>query len=117
MSSPQRKHAPWRVAAGKPLSGRSMALPRNWRQRLPAGAQIYTKVIEFLGRPNKRGWASGRCPFHEDKNSSLGVQLLEPNGGWKCFAGCGSGDLISFCMKLNNLSFASAVRTLLKEKK
>ena len=45
------------------------------------------------------------CPFHEDKNPSFSIT----DTGWKCFTGCGSGDVISFIEKIENTSFEEAL--------
>lgn len=50
------------------------------------------------------------CPFHQEKTPSCKVDGA--TGRWHCF-GCGEGgDAFSFLMKLDNLSFPEAVRTL-----
>ncbi len=56
----------------------------------------------------KRSWT--HCPFHDDKNPSFEINL-ETNK-WKCWSFCGSGDSIDLCMKLNQCSFAEAVKAL-----
>jgi hypothetical protein len=88
-------------------------LPESWRNRLPDPASYYTAHVEKLTPPNAAGWASGRCPFHDDHNASLGVQLRDTRGGWRCHAQCGFGDLIAFHMRRTGLAFADAVRDLL----
>lgn len=41
-----------------------------------------------------------RCPFHADNNPSFSAyQTNTGNWAWKCFAGCGSGDEVSFLAK------------------
>jgi DNA primase len=87
-------------------------LPNNWRDRLPEPARYYRTRIDKLGAHRSNGWAQGRCPFHEDRNASLSVNLDNPRGHWRCFAGCGSGDLLAFHMRLSGLGFADAVRDL-----
>lgn len=97
------------------LYGRPRAtshLPRDWRQRLPSPDQYYSLHLEKLGHPNGTGWASARCPFHEDRNASLSVKL-SGRGHWKCFAGCGCGDLVAFHERLTGLPFKQAVRDLI----
>ena len=37
---------------------------------------------------------TGLCPFHSDTKNSFSVNLR--TGQWNCFAGCGSGNFISF---------------------
>lgn len=51
-----------------------------------------------------------RCPFHAEKTPSFYVNPEE--GFWKCF-GCGAGgDVFSFLMKMENLSFPEAAERL-----
>src|SRR5258708_1254555 len=40
-----------------------------------------------------------KCPFHDDNTPSFSVQLQNP-GLWKCFAGCGGGNLLQFHTRL-----------------
>lgn len=92
---------------------RKPRLPSNWRNRLPHPATYYPAHVEKLGKPNAAGWAQGRCPFHADKEASLSVCITGTRGGWRCFAGCGTGDLLAFHMLRTGLPFAEAVRDLL----
>lgn len=87
-------------------------LPTDWRQRLPDPVSYYRARIERLGKPNGQGWAQGRCPLHEDRHESMSVHL--GNGGWRCFAGCGTGDMVSFHQRLTGKPFAEAVHDLLE---
>jgi DNA primase len=80
---------------------------------LPAPDAYYHGAVENLSRANSTGWAQGRCPFHEDKNASLSVNVTDPRGGWRCFAGCGGGDLVGFHMRRTGLDFNHAVRELI----
>ena len=89
---------------------RSARLPGNWRDRLPEPANYYSARLPKLSRPNGAGWAQARCPFHEDRAASLSVNLV--HGGWRCFAGCGAGDLLSFHERLTGMSFRDAVAEL-----
>lgn len=88
-------------------------LPERWRERLPDPETYYRAHVAKLGKGHGNGWAQGQCPFHEDRNASLSVNLAQPRGFWKCFAGCGSGDMVSFHMKLTGLPFADSARALL----
>jgi DNA primase len=92
----------------------SQGLPLNWRDRLPDPAHYYGQRVEKLGRPNGQGWAQGRCPFHEDKDASISVLLSGGRGSWKCFAGCGAGDLVSFHERLTEKAFKEAVLDLVR---
>jgi len=93
------------------ISRNGVRLPDDWRNRLPDPRSYYRKRVAKLGKAQLSGWAQGQCPFHEDRNASLSVNLS--HGGWMCFAGCDSGDLVSFHMRLAGLSFKEAVRELL----
>ncbi len=54
----------------------------------------------------------GLCPFHNEKTPSFNV--LEDRGIFKCF-GCGKGgDVFSFVMQLEGLTFPEAVQKLAK---
>ena len=87
---------------------------KPWRDRLPDPGLYYAATVAGLSRANRTGWALGLCPFHDDHNASLSVQLVERHGGWRCFAGCGSGDLVDFHMRCTALPFREAVRDLLR---
>ncbi|MDT7545559.1 MAG: primase, partial [Actinomycetota bacterium] len=61
-------------------------------------------------RPAGGGRLKGLCPFHDEKSPSFNVN---PSlNMWHCF-GCGeSGDVITFVMKHDHLSFVEAVERL-----
>lgn len=82
----------------------------QWRDHLPDPASYYSARLPKLSRPNGAGWAQARCPFHEDRAASLSVNLV--HGGWRCFAGCGQGDLLSFHERLTGMGFRDAVAEL-----
>lgn len=88
-------------------------IPDNWRDRLPDAAGYYGQHVAKLGKPNGTGWAQGVCPFHDDHNKSLSVCITGERGGWRCFAGCGGGDLVGFHCRLRGLDFKAAVRDLI----
>ena len=92
---------------------RTPRLPNDWRDRLPDPARYFARHVAGLGKPNADGWAQGRCPLHEDRHDSLSVHVAAGRGGWRCFAGCGTGDLVAFHERLHGLDFAAAVRDLI----
>lgn len=61
-------------------------------------------ITDFL--KSRHGMAS--CPFHTDKNPSMNIK----NNFYYCHS-CGeTGDVISLVMKLENLTFAQAIKRL-----
>lgn len=122
--SPQRRNPPGQTAGFKSSKGTTASiaawtlycaprLPRDWRERLPSPEAYYRAHVDRLGKPNAQGWAQGRCPFHDDKQASLSVCLTGTRGGWRCFAGCGAGDMVAFHERVTGKPFAEAVRELL----
>lgn len=89
-------------------------LPGNWRDLLPDSASFYAGRLQKLKPAGGGGWAQARCPFHDDSNASFSVKLGDYNGAWKCFAGCGAGDMVSFHMRQTGLTFAEAARALIR---
>lgn len=92
---------------------RARRLPADWRGRLPVPADYYGAHVAKLGKRNGSGWAQGWCPFHDDHDASLSVNLHNPRGGWRCFAGCGGGDLVGFHMRMTGKPFKEAVADLI----
>jgi hypothetical protein len=88
-------------------------LPNNWRDLLPDADTYYRARVVKLSAANASGFAQGTCPFHDDRNASLSVNVRDANGGWRCFAGCGGGDLIGFHMRVTGKAFKEAVADLL----
>jgi len=74
-----------------------------------------SKVDDVIGEYvtlKRAGGASlkGLCPFHDEKSPSFNVNSAR--GFWHCF-GCGEGgDVITFVMKMDHLTFAEAVEKL-----
>src|SRR6516225_10521563 len=58
---------------------------------------------------------SARCPFHDDKHNSFSVwNNATGRWFWKCHAGCGEGDEISFIEKHRGLSRGQAIKLYLE---
>ncbi|HEU5247212.1 MAG TPA: CHC2 zinc finger domain-containing protein [Candidatus Udaeobacter sp.] len=54
---------------------------------------------------------SARCPFHDDQHNSFSVFKGESCAWfWKCHAGCGQGDEITFLEKHKGISTGEAIR-------
>ena len=74
-------------------------------------ARIDEVVGSYVALRNAGGGSlKGLCPFHDEKTPSF--QVTPARGFFYCF-GCGEGgDVISFQMKIDNLTFAEAVERL-----
>jgi DNA primase len=87
--------------------------PRNTRddiERVRANnliEQVIGRYVEL--RPSGRRLV-GRCPFHEDRSPSLVV--YPSNSSWYCFACDVGGDVFEFIKRIENISFAEALRRL-----
>ncbi len=84
--------------------------PSSFLETLRARLPLVT-VISQRVRLTRRGREyTGLCPFHSEKTPSFTVS--EEKGFFYCF-GCGAhGDVISFVMQADGLSFSDAVKQL-----
>jgi hypothetical protein len=62
----------------------------------------------YEGEPKKRC----RCPFHEDRSPSFSV--YNDDKSFKCFAGCGEGDVADFLAKGKGFSKEDACREVIR---
>ena len=53
---------------------------------------------------------SARCPLHQDRTASFSVFHGTHGWRWKCHAGCGAGDEITFLEKWRDLDRTAAIR-------
>jgi hypothetical protein len=82
------------------------------KSQLPVPRPFYESELGQLSRENRRGWAQGRCPFHESKSGkSFSVNLA--SGGFYCH-GCqaAGGDIVDFLRLRHNFTFPDAKRHL-----
>ncbi len=78
------------------------------KSRLPSTSDFYLQFdINIKG---SRGWQMVKCPFHDDKHASMGVN--REHGGFKCHACGASGDTIGFYMQWYGANFTDTCRTL-----
>ncbi|HCP01623.1 MAG TPA: DNA primase, partial [Rhodospirillaceae bacterium] len=87
-----------------------MAFPPQFldelRARLPV-SEIVAKKVRLIRRGRE---FTGLCPFHNEKTPSFTVN--DDKGFYHCF-GCGAhGDVISFAMETEGLSFPEAIERL-----
>jgi len=57
----------------------------------------------------------GLCPFHEDTNPSLSVNLKGKFWLWHCFGCDAGGDIIRYIMLKDNSAFGDAVKSILPD--
>ncbi|WP_337465504.1 DNA primase [Acidaminococcus timonensis] len=82
----------------------------NFKEQVRQAADLVSIVSETvtLKRKGSRYW--GCCPFHEEKTPSFTVDPAK--GLFHCF-GCGAGgDVFSYVMKRDNLTFPEALKQL-----
>jgi hypothetical protein len=58
---------------------------------------------------------SALCPFHDDRRNSFSIWRTDSGQWlWKCHAGCGQGDEITFLEKFKSISNSEAIREFKK---
>ena len=68
-------------------------------------------VAEFADLETSSRNPRARCPFHTERTPSFFV--FPETGTWRCFGACSTGgDVITFVMKRDNISFKEALRLL-----
>lgn len=76
-------------------------------EKIKAINPLREKMIEYGVELDRHGFA--RCPFHSEKTASMRVYA---DDSFYCF-GCGAhGDVITFVMKMDNISFPEACKKL-----
>lgn len=82
------------------------------KDRLPPARVFYERELGSLSRPNRKGWALGRCPFHKS-TSGRSFSVNVDSGEFRCF-GCDAhgGDVLSFLRQRDGLSFKDAAQRL-----
>jgi hypothetical protein len=81
------------------------------KELVPPPRSFYELALGRLTRPNRKGWAQARCPFHNSRSGkSFSVHI---DGGFYCF-GCGQkgGDIVSFVMLRDHCDFPTACKAL-----
>jgi len=81
------------------------------RELLPPARSFYERELGKLSRPS-RGWARGRCPFHQSK-SGISFSINLGSGGFYCF-GCEAkgGDIVDFVRLRDRVGFGRAAQLL-----
>jgi DNA primase len=80
--------------------------PDDVKEEIRRRIDIADLVSQYVPLQRAGRRLRARCPFHEEKTPSFYVD--PERGHWKCF-GCGeSGDIFSFVMKMESLTFPEA---------
>ncbi len=88
----------------------SPVLPRDIVSRIKDETDIVEVVRQYVSLKPAGSAFKGLCPFHREKTPSF--QVNPARQIYKCF-GCGEGgDVLSFLMKLQGLSFPEALEIL-----
>src|SRR6476661_2052218 len=91
-------------------SGRRMALAVGVAAEVKSKLGVVDVVGETVQLKKAGSTFKGLCPFHGEKTPSFTV--TPGRDSWKCF-GCGEGgDVFSFVMKRDSLSFPEALKVL-----
>ena len=87
-----------------------MPIPRSFIETLRMSCDIESIVSSYVKLKRSGRNRVGLCPFHSEKSPSMVV--YNDTQSFFCF-GCGAGgDVISFVMRIENLSYVEAVRFL-----
>lgn len=87
-----------------------MALPEEFMYQLKQGNAIEDVFSSYVSLKRRGSTYVCLCPFHSEKSASCTVYTDTQN--FYCF-GCGAGgDVITFIMRIENLSYIEAVRLL-----
>ena len=79
-------------------------------ERVRTSNDIVEVISQYVALKRTGSNFVGICPFHNEKTPSFSVSPSKQI--YHCF-GCGEGgDVISFKMKINNLSFTEAIKSL-----
>ena len=74
-------------------------------------SDILQVISEYVDLDTSSRQPKALCPVHVERTPSF--VIYPENGSWRCFGSCSEGgDVISFVMKQENMSFAQALDNL-----
>jgi DNA primase len=89
------------------LSFKDMALVDEVKSR----SDIVQVISDYVDLDTSSRQPKALCPFHSERSPSF--VIYPESGSWRCFGSCADGgDVISFMMKKENLSFVEALENL-----
>jgi DNA primase len=87
-----------------------MAIPETKIAEVAHAANIVDVISQYVELKRAGKDYRGVCPFHGDKDPSFFVSPQK--GSFYCFGCAAGGSVFNFLMKIENMSFVDAVRTL-----
>lgn len=90
-----------------------MSIPDAFLQELKARCDLESVVSRYVSLKKSGRGLMGLCPFHNEKTPSFHV--LPEQQFFHCFGCNAGGDVITFIMKIENLSYVDAVRFLAEQ--
>ncbi len=85
-------------------------IPEAFISEVKKKLDIVDVIGEYLSLTKKGSSYKAVCPFHQDNNPSLSIS---PNKQiYRCFSCGAAGNVITFVMKYNNITFYEAVKEL-----
>jgi len=89
------------------LSFKDMSLVDEVKSR----SDIVQVISDYVDLDTSSRQPKALCPFHSERSPSF--VIYPESGSWRCFGSCADGgDVISFMMKKENLSFVEALENL-----
>jgi DNA primase len=84
-------------------------MPDDFAKTVKDQADIVKVIGEYvkLRKAGAQNW-SGLCPFHKEKTGSFNVNAVK--GFYYCFGCRATGDIFTFVMKMDSVTFPEAVR-------
>ena len=74
-------------------------------------SDILQVISDYVDLDTSSRQPKALCPFHVERTPSF--VIYPDTGSWRCYGGCSEGgDVISFVMKKENMSFAQALENL-----
>ena len=74
-------------------------------------SDIVQVISDYVDLDTSARQPKGLCPFHTERSPSF--VIYPESGSWRCFGSCAEGgDVISFMVKKENLSFLEALENL-----
>lgn len=91
-------------------TGSNTFIPEEKIREIRASVSIVGVISDYVSLKKKGANYQGLCPFHQEKTASFSVN--EEKNFFYCFGCHASGDVFTFLMKQENISFSEAAKIL-----